>query len=75
MSPPVSGGEEGDARGLVLVGDVRVVARGGEPLRAAAQAVLVVLPQVDGVQLDVVLDVSTGRLRMGEPSASLVRCP
>lgn len=52
-------GEErqgGDARGLPLVGDVRVVAGAGEALGGALVAVLVVGAEVDVVELEVAAD-------------------
>lgn len=57
-------GEQRDSRGLVLIRDVRVVPSGGESACAAAQSVQVVLPEVDRVELNVVLDVRTGRLQV-----------
>ena len=50
-------GEEGDARGLALVGDVGVEGRRGEVALAALPAVGVVWAEVDVEDLDVVLDV------------------
>jgi len=55
-------GQDGDSWGLVLVGDVGVVACGGEAGAAPLVAVLVVGAEVDVVQLDVVLDVGPDRL-------------
>lgn len=49
--------QDGDAGRLVLVRDVRVVARGGQPVVTLARAVLVVRAQVNVVELEVVLDV------------------
>lgn len=54
--------EERDARGLVFIGDIRVVTDGGEPACAAAQSVQVVFPEVDRVELNVVLDMGAGGL-------------
>lgn len=55
-------GQDGDAWGLVLVGDVGVVAGGGEFVALVAVAVLVVWAEVDVMQFQVVFDVGPDRL-------------